>query len=215
MAGGRSKRPTTLVSWWIRRTASTRTVVGRGLVETFSAGHLAPSQVSSGTSAGLRNWALTISDWLPDAAGGPATIRAGGVLTGDRPTPIRSTSQRPDVRSALVWTGRGGAAGVIKKSPSLEAATRPLHEWQRGWPASTGRLREVQGRSGAMGEAPKADRGEKPQPPRLWPLPGQRRDDGELAEILGETPRGILQERDELIGWVNAHEPVPWRCRAS
>lgn len=152
----------------------------------------------------LRTWALTIADWLQTPPEVPATF-ALAAISGAIGNTYRIAPRRTFKRSALVWSGVVAPPGVVKKTPSLEAATQPIHDHQqelyRQFRAERAQYEEELSEWTAT---PKPERGDKPVPPTFRHALVNDVTVEKLAQILDQTPRGLMLEHDELIGWVNA-----------
>lgn len=152
----------------------------------------------------LRNWTLAIADSLQTPPEVPATF-ALAVTSGA----IGATRQihlgRGWTQLAGLWAGVIAPPGVAKKSPSRKAASRPIHDWQQKlYREYRGAMAQYERDLEAWGNLPKDQRGDKPEKPQFRHCVVNDVTIEKLAEILDQTPRGLLLERDELVGWVNA-----------
>ncbi len=106
------------------------------------------------------------------------------------------------VEPACVWAVTVADSGG-HKSPAYAAATSPLLELQMDlFDAHREAVQEYNTRLSEWKDAPKGERGERPEPPDDCPVfvTGDTTIEA-LGEVLRDNPRGVLVSRDELDGW--------------
>lgn len=152
----------------------------------------------------LRNWTLAIADSLQTPPEVPATF-ALAATSGAIGATHRIHLGHRFRRLPGLWAGVIAQPGVAKKTPTLEAATQPIHDWQQHlYRQYKGALAQYERDLEGWNNLPKEQRGDKPERPKFRHCVVNDVTMEKLAEILDETPRGLLLERDELIGWINA-----------
>jgi hypothetical protein len=88
-----------------------------------------------------------------------------------------------------------------KKSPTIDAATKPIEQHQAELREYRAELRDWNARNKGRKENEKDD---EPEPPPRFVIADATIE--KLGEILSRSDRGVLVKRDELAGWIGAME---------
>lgn len=133
----------------------------------------------------------------------PALAAAAAAIGNARHLMLKQSWQEPPV----LWTAVIGDSGTLK-TPAYRLAMRPLWQAQAGWMQEHRQaLRGHEQALEAYRERCRGRQGERPEPP-LRPVPRRVTCSDvtieRLAELLEDSPKGILVARDELAGWLGS-----------
>lgn len=152
----------------------------------------------------VRRWAREVADTMPTAPEVAATFALGaisGAVGATRKIRLaRTWSELP-----CLWICVVAEPGVARKTPVLKLSTRAIHAWQQEKAADYRAAKARYEQDLAAWQAlPKEKRGERPEEARFTHALVSDVTIEKLASILEQNPRGVLMERDELLGWIRS-----------
>jgi DNA polymerase I-like protein with 3'-5' exonuclease and polymerase domains len=130
----------------------------------------------------------------------PALAAAASAIGNTRSLRLKRGWEEP----SIVWAVVVGDSGTTK-TPAFKLAIRHLYAVQEQLLADyRQKLEEWKAEMEVWEDADPEDRGERPEEPRLQKAVCSDATIEKLAEILEDSPRGVLMARDELAGWLGS-----------